>query len=139
MSKKQKIIHIHKVRRHIYTRGPQKGREIYFCTFPDCEYKIDIPLSLGKEFLCNTCNKPFLFNERTICLAKPHCLDCTRGKIKFNSTNPTNNGANNEPTISSTSTAKDILSRLRPNQESLKRIEVQDAASVLNSDSDLDL
>lgn len=70
MAKKEK--HIHKFKRHVYSTG----NKVYFCTLPDCQFKINIEFALGKESLCNRCGKPFLMNVYSMRLAKPHCEDC---------------------------------------------------------------
>lgn len=68
--------HIHKLRRHRY----KTGSSIYFCTLPDCNYKVSTELVLGKTSICNRCGKPFVLNEYSIRLAKPHCDACHRRK-----------------------------------------------------------
>lgn len=70
------LSHTHRLRRHKYP----SGNAVYFCTLPDCHYKIDVPLALGKRTLCNICGSEFIMSEYTIKLVKPHCPDC--GKIK---------------------------------------------------------
>lgn len=69
--------HVHKLKRHKY----KTGVKVFFCTLPDCHYRIDVELALGKRSLCNICGKEFLINEYTIKLAKPHCQDCGREKV----------------------------------------------------------
>jgi hypothetical protein len=73
-----KQTHTHKLRRHKYP----SGNSVFFCTLPDCHYKIDVPLALGKRSICNICGEEFIINEYTIKLAKPHCLDCGKVKVK---------------------------------------------------------
>jgi hypothetical protein len=68
--------HIHKVKRYKY----KNGEEVYFCFLPECKYKINVGLSIGKKFLCNRCDKPFIMNELSKRQAKPHCNDCTKRK-----------------------------------------------------------
>lgn len=70
--------HVHKLKRHKYP----SGNSVYFCTLPDCNYKVDVPLALGKRTLCNICNNEFIINEYVIKLAKPHCPDCGKVKVK---------------------------------------------------------
>ena len=70
--------HIHRLKRHKYP----SGNAIFFCTLPDCHFKIDVPLALGKRTLCNICGVEFIMNEYTIKLTKPHCPDCGKVKIK---------------------------------------------------------
>jgi hypothetical protein len=76
MSEKSK--HIHKLKKHKY----KNGTAVFFCTLPDCHYKLETPLALGKECLCNICDEPFLLNEYTIKLTKPHCNNCGKKEIK---------------------------------------------------------
>jgi hypothetical protein len=73
-----KQTHTHKLRRHRYP----SGNAVFFCTLPECHYKIDVPLALGKRTICNICGEEFIINEYTIKLAKPHCLDCGKVKVK---------------------------------------------------------
>lgn len=71
--------HVHKFRRHTYKKS---GSTVFFCTLPDCTFKIDVPLAIGKRCLCNMCDKEFLLNEYAIRLVKPHCNDCSRITIR---------------------------------------------------------
>src|SRR4030095_10636533 len=71
------VEHIHKLKRHVYSNGTK----VYFCT-NNCSFKVDVALALGKEVLCNICNEPFFMNEYSIKLAKPHCGNCGKTKIK---------------------------------------------------------
>lgn len=68
--------HVHKLRRHVF----KSGNKIFFCTLPDCNYKIAISLALGKRTLCNRCGEPFILNDYSIRLAKPHCDNCHKPK-----------------------------------------------------------
>lgn len=70
--------HIHRLRKHRYP----SGNAIFFCTLPDCHYKIDAPLALGKVSICNICGNDFIMNEYTLKLVKPHCLDCGKVRVK---------------------------------------------------------
>ena len=69
--------HIHKFKRYRY----KNGTSVYFCT-NNCHFKIEVAVSLGKECLCNICGEPFVMNEYTIKLAKPHCSNCGKIKVK---------------------------------------------------------
>ena len=69
--------HTHKLKRHKY----KSGNYVYFCTLPDCNYKVDVPLALGKRTICNLCNSEFIINEYTIKLALPHCESCSKVRI----------------------------------------------------------
>lgn len=72
------IKHVHKLKKHKYASGVA----VYFCTLPDCSYKVEVPFALGKESLCNICGNPFIMNEYTLKLVKPHCGDCGRREVK---------------------------------------------------------
>ena len=78
MSKPVKDKHTHKLKRHIY----KTGVAVYFCTLPDCHYKIDTALALGKRSICHTCNEEFIMNEYTVRLARPHCMNCSKQKVR---------------------------------------------------------
>ena len=68
--------HIHKFKRLRY----KSGNEIFFCTLPDCSQKINPALALGKRSLCWRCGEPFIMNEYSLRLAKPHCENCHKPK-----------------------------------------------------------
>src|SRR5215203_1845718 len=74
----KKVTHVHKLRRHKYPTGTF----VYFCALPDCHYKIEVPLALGKRAICNICGNEFIMNEYSIKLSKPHCADCGKVKVK---------------------------------------------------------
>lgn len=65
--------HIHQFRRKVY----KNGEAIFFCIL-DCDYKINVDLSVGKESICNRCNKQFTMIEPSVRLHKPHCFECTK-------------------------------------------------------------
>lgn len=69
--------HIHKLKKHTY----KTGNSVFFCTLPDCHYKIDAALTVGKITLCNLCGKEFRLNEYDIRRVRPHCSDCVKVKI----------------------------------------------------------
>lgn len=69
--------HIHKLKRHKY----KNGTEVYFCTL-NCNFKVEVPVALGKLVICNICNEPFTMTEYTIKLARPHCSNCGKQRIK---------------------------------------------------------
>ena len=104
------LSHIHRLKRHRYP----SGNAVYFCTLPDCHYKIDVPLALGKRSLCNICGKEFIMSEYTIKLVKPHCLDC--GKIRVKDAEGNNRYVkkitNQILTGIATETSQDLRSRL---------------------------
>lgn len=68
--------HICKFKRLTY----KSGNAIFFCTLPDCNKKLAIPLALGKKCICWRCDNPFIMNEYSLRLAKPHCDDCHKPK-----------------------------------------------------------
>jgi|SRR5579863_329198 len=71
-----KIQHTHKLKRLRY----KSGNEVFFCTLPDCSFKSNIALALGKRSLCWRCGSEFLMDEYSLRLAKPHCPACHRPK-----------------------------------------------------------
>ena len=68
--------HVHKLKRLTY----KSGNTIFFCTLPDCLYKTNIALALGKRSTCWRCGEPFIMNEYSLRLSKPHCDNCHRPK-----------------------------------------------------------
>lgn len=68
--------HIHKFKRLKY----KSGNQIFFCALPDCNAKMSTSLALGKRSLCWRCNEPFIMNEYSLRLAKPHCENCHKPK-----------------------------------------------------------
>jgi len=64
--------HAHKLKRHKY----KTGTKVFFCTLPNCTYRHDPDLTLGKATICWRCGKEFLQNEYSLRLAKPHCPAC---------------------------------------------------------------
>lgn len=68
--------HIHKLRRLVH----KSGNKIFFCALPDCNYKINVALALGKRSICWRCGEPFLITEYSLRLAKPHCDLCHKSK-----------------------------------------------------------
>jgi predicted nucleic acid-binding Zn-ribbon protein len=69
--------HIHKVKRKTY----RNHEKVYFCIL-DCDYKINVALAEGKEFLCHRCGEAFKMNSYSIRLAKPHCPKCQNEKCE---------------------------------------------------------
>lgn len=69
--------HVHKLKRHTY----KTGTKVFFCTLPDCNYKITVQFALGKKCICNLCNAEFTMNEYSVKLAKPHCQNCSKVKV----------------------------------------------------------
>lgn len=67
--------HIHKLKRIKF----KSGNAVYFCAL-DCNFKIQVPLSLGKKTICWRCGNPFTMNEYSIRLARPHCEKCHKSK-----------------------------------------------------------
>jgi|SRR5215471_969604 len=74
----KKESHTHKLKKHKYP----SGNTVFFCTLPDCHYKLDSALSVGKKSLCNICGDEFIMTEYTIKLTRPHCEKCGRVKVK---------------------------------------------------------
>ena len=70
--------HIHRLKKHKYSTG----NTIFFCTLPDCHYKIDSALALGKRSICNICSNEFIMSEYSLKLVRPHCNDCGKVKVK---------------------------------------------------------
>lgn len=68
--------HVHRLKRHVH----KSGHAIFFCTLPDCTYKINVALALGKRAICWRCGKEFLLDEYALRLVKPHCEDCHKHK-----------------------------------------------------------
>jgi len=69
--------HVHRFKRHTY----KSGNAVFFCTLPDCAFKVDTKLALGKSCICNRCGNEFRIDEISIRLAKPHCKLCTKAKV----------------------------------------------------------
>lgn len=78
LKKEKQEKHIHKLKRIAF----KSGNKIYFCTLPDCNYKLSTTLSLGKRALCWRCGNSFIMNEYSIRLAKPHCENCHKFKLE---------------------------------------------------------
>lgn len=68
--------HIHKLKRLKF----KSGNIIFFCALPDCSHKTNIALALGKRSICWRCGEPFIMNEYSLRLAKPHCDNCHKPK-----------------------------------------------------------
>lgn len=70
--------HIHKLKKHKYPTG----NAVYFCTLPECNFKGEVELQLGKQTICNICGAPFIINKYTLRLNEPHCPNCGRVEVK---------------------------------------------------------
>jgi hypothetical protein len=70
--------HVHKLKRLKY----KSGNIIFFCSLPDCTFKTNIALALGKRSLCWRCGKDFIMSEYSLRLAKPHCDACHKPKLE---------------------------------------------------------
>src|SRR5580692_1622875 len=68
--------HTHKLKRLRY----KSGNVIFFCALPDCSFKINIQLVLGKRSICWRCGNDFIMSEYSLRLAKPHCKACHHPK-----------------------------------------------------------
>lgn len=75
----EKLKHVHKLKRKKY----KTGNEIYFCTKPECYFKIGVEFSLGKLVECWRCGQPFTMNAYSVRLAKPHCETCHNVKGQY--------------------------------------------------------
>ena len=71
-----KSSHVHKLKRVKY----KSGNAIFFCTLPDCNFKTNIALALGKRSICWRCGEQFIMSEYSLRLAKPHCPACHKPK-----------------------------------------------------------
>jgi ribosomal protein S27AE len=72
-----KTQHVHKLKRLKY----KSGNTIFFCSLPDCTFKTNIALALGKRSLCWRCGESFLMTEYSLRLSKPHCDNCHKPKF----------------------------------------------------------
>lgn len=68
--------HIHKLKRVKY----KSGSITLFCALPDCAFKVNPALALGKRSICWRCGESFILNEYSLRLAKPHCEGCHKSK-----------------------------------------------------------
>ena len=76
-SQSSKVVnHVHKLKKHKY----KSGNITYFCTLPDCNYKVAPALAIGKRSICNRCGNEFILNEYSIRLVRPHCEECHKSK-----------------------------------------------------------
>lgn len=72
--------HVHKLRRHVH----KSGNAVLFCALPDCSFKINPALALGKRSICWRCGEEFIMNEYSLRLTKPHCEKCHKPKKNKN-------------------------------------------------------
>lgn len=70
--------HNHRLKKHKY----KTGAEIFFCTLPDCHFKIEAALALGKVCVCNLCGEDFIMTERDTKRVRPHCPKCSKVKVR---------------------------------------------------------
>jgi hypothetical protein len=68
--------HTHKMKRLKY----KSGNTIFFCALPDCSFKTNVALALGKKSICWRCGNTFIMSEYSLRLAKPHCDNCHKPK-----------------------------------------------------------
>jgi len=106
--------HIHKFKKHKY----KTGMAVYFCTL-DCSFKVEAPFALGKEVLCNICGEPFIMNEYSLKLVRPHCNNCGRKEVKDSDgkkhyISKTNTNILSEIAASQTDNLKDRLAKVSP-------------------------
>ncbi len=71
-----KAAHVHRLKRLKY----KSGNTIFFCALPDCSFKTNISLALGKRSICWRCGEPFIMSDYSLRLAKPHCDACHKPK-----------------------------------------------------------
>ncbi len=71
--------HVHKLRRHRYS----SGTVTFFCMLPDCAFKINPALAIGKRSICHRCGEEFIMTEYSVRLAKPHCEACHKPKVSM--------------------------------------------------------
>lgn len=110
-----KVKHTHRLQKHKYPNGTA----IFFCTLPDCHFKVEAALALGKECICNQCGESFIMNEYTLRLKRPHCANC--GKIKVTNANGEKIYVNKRnPAIMEVVAANDVSS-LRERLDSLTK------------------
>lgn len=102
--------HIHKFKRVHYKKT---GNSVFFCTLPDCHFKIGTEFSLGKRNLCNRCGEPSLIDEYSIRLAKPICVNCRGSKTKKEKKNDNNIGVTNSATNIAKSIAHNTAEELK--------------------------
>lgn len=68
--------HVHRLKKVKF----KSGNATLFCTLPDCSYKINPSLALGKRSICWRCGDEFILNEYSLRLTKPHCESCHKSK-----------------------------------------------------------
>ncbi len=100
--------HIHKFKRIKY----KSGNMIFFCALPDCNHKMNTALALGKRSLCWRCGEPFIMNEYSIRLAKPHCENCHKPKNSITREEVTENSS-----ISLADRLKQTIKQAQKNEE----------------------
>jgi len=69
--------HTHKLQKHKYS----SGSEIFFCVL-DCSFKVEAALALGKTSICHVCGDEFTMTEYSLRLKRPHCVNCSKVKVK---------------------------------------------------------
>ena len=101
--------HVHKLKRLTYSND----ESIYFCVL-DCDYKIKVPLALGKSTICWRCGKEFTINEYALRLVKPICPSCKQTKGKPNEGSPVPDYPSRPTTNPASSPeTRDLLSRFK--------------------------
>jgi len=80
--KKEVKKHVHKLKRHVH----KSGNAVLFCALPDCSFKINPALALGKRTICWRCGDEFILDDYSLRLARPHCDNCHRSKKKIGET-----------------------------------------------------
>lgn len=137
-----KVSHIHKLKRHTY----KSGNQVYFCTLPDCNFKLGVEFALGKVSICWRCEEPFRMNEYSIRLAKPHCEKChgTKSAVPVIKSSGEYNGAERrviptrrelDPTVLP-EVAESVISDLKDKLEGVSYKEIPNEM-VIDDDSDI--
>ena len=75
---KKKASHLHRLKRIPLGKN---GYQVYKCMKPHCSYMIAVNLVEGQVVECNRCLSPMMMDKKAMELAKPHCEDCTRGRV----------------------------------------------------------
>ena len=108
--------HTHKLKRLKY----KSGNTIFFCALPDCLFKTNIALALGKKSICWRCGNEFIMSEYDLRLAKPHCPACHKGKnIKGVVFQEVREAAENISPLSLSDELEQIIKQAQPEEEEI--------------------
>ena len=100
--------HIHKLKRVRF----KSGNSFYFCALPDCSFKVNPALALGKRSICWRCGESFIINEYALRLAKPHCDKCHMPKHYDDGLPPATTEQLNKEEAKATSSLSDRLTNI---------------------------